>query len=59
MKTKQIIKSINTITVELSKIKRVLEKTQINVNPPIKVKSDVIYDDFDEYIKRIIRNGGL
>ena len=53
MKTKQIIKSIKKITVELSKIKRVLEKTQI------KVKPDVIYDDFDEHIKRIIRNGGL
>jgi len=53
MKTSQIIKSIRTITIELSKIKRLLEKTQI------KVKSDVIYDDFDEHIKRIIRNGGL
>jgi hypothetical protein len=62
MNTKQIIKSIKTITVELSKITSILEKTQINKKPLIKKnKTEIIDhdDEFDEYINRIIRNGGL
>jgi cupin superfamily acireductone dioxygenase involved in methionine salvage len=62
MNTKQIIKSIKTITAELSKITSILEKTQVNQKPRIKKnKTEIIDhdDEFDEYINRIIRNGGL
>jgi cupin superfamily acireductone dioxygenase involved in methionine salvage len=62
MNTKQIIKSLKTITAELSKITSILEKTQVNKKPRIKKnKPEIIYhdDEFDEYINRIIRNGGL
>jgi len=62
MNTKQIIKSVKTITAELSKITSILEKTQVNKKTRIKKnKPEIIYhdDEFDEYINRIIRNGGL
>lgn len=59
MNTKQIIKSIKTITAELSKITSILEKTQVNKKQHIKKNNpEIIYPD-DEYINRIIRNGGL
>jgi len=62
MNTKQIIKSLKTITAELSKITSILEKTHVNKKPHIKKNNpEIIYhdDEFDEYINRIIRNGGL
>lgn len=59
MNTKQIIKSIKIISTELRKINGILEATQKTIKPHIKKTKSKIDNYDDEYIQRIIRNGGL
>jgi hypothetical protein len=60
MNTKQILKSLKKITCEITKVEKILkQKHEYKSNQYVKkIKPEVIHCD-DEYIKRIIRNGGL